>query len=362
MAPTRKSSSDFTMSRSLPPTRENAGHFIRADKSNPPKSIKMKYTVSPRWNSSLQVMIAIVVAAGALPSVAIAQRDQTVGERFGSREPTTCADTKAPASGPITADLARKYFICQMEKISGNQLNLVEDVKVEVGGGIPYAAIMGHRSLPEIDVNHPVYPIRGSYVAYKVSDPVTAAADHPGRNASSNLHPNATGYCYKTTFGDWRCYMADPAFTNRENTRYNVPPPGARAVAALPGARAGGGGPVEAGPRTAAPVMNDAGAKNEDGFVKPDLTEMEKYFEVVRNEYNPVDGRWIFIVKAKKPTNIFKWYLTAYDADGVKVSDTSFNGNVVSPAIGEPTKIYSFAPVGANMKQVVKIGIALRAD
>ena len=157
---------------------------------------------------------------------AVTQSAQTAKtNRFGAREPRTCDDTKAPLKGAITAALAQKYLNCQMEGVRGNYLYLVENVKVEVGNGIPYAAIMRHRSFSEIDVNHPVYPIRGSFLQYLGKDPVSDHVGPPDTNCTIYNHPKATGYCYKTTFGDWKCVMGDPAANNKENVRRDVAPP-----------------------------------------------------------------------------------------------------------------------------------------
>ncbi len=112
-----------------------------------------------------------------------------------------------------------------MEYVSSNDLYLVENVKVAVGGGIPYAAIIGHRSFSEIDVKHPVYPIRGSFLQYQCQDPKTAYVGPPNTNCITYNQPKATGYCYKTTFGDWRCHMSDGSGTEKENVRYKVAPP-----------------------------------------------------------------------------------------------------------------------------------------
>lgn len=181
----------------------------------------MKKPINRCWQLLLWGTSTVVLLLGATFVV----RAQDIGERYGSREPRTCKDTKAPAKGAITAALAKVYLECQMEGVSGNPLYLVENVKVEVGGAIPYAAIIGHRSLAEIDVKHPVYPIRGSYLQYQIKDPVREHVGPPGKNATSYNHPKATGYCYKTTFGDWRCHMADPGATNKENVLHNVAPP-----------------------------------------------------------------------------------------------------------------------------------------
>ncbi len=145
--------------------------------------------------------------------------------RFGARDPRTCEDTKAPARGAITAALALKYLNCQMEGIWSNDLYLVENVKVEVGGGLSYAAIRGQYSLDQIDVRVPVYPIRGSFLKYQCQDPETAYVGPPNTNCVTYNNPKATGYCYKTTFGDWKCNMTDRSATEKENVRTKVAPP-----------------------------------------------------------------------------------------------------------------------------------------
>jgi hypothetical protein len=318
--------------------------------------------------SSLLATIAIVFAFGAFGTIA-AQEEKSISARYGSRDPRTCEDTKAPARGAITAALALKYLNCQMEYVSGGDLYLVENLKVEVGGGVPYAAIMGQRSLSEIDVKHPVYPIRGSLLRYQCQNRLTAAR-LPDANCNTYNEPKATGYCYKTTFGDWRCYMNDPAGDNAANIRHDVAPPKGQNNDAgdTPNEK-----PANSNPKQRVNPQNtkqntrtkdepNAAERDENDFVKPDFSEMEKYFEIVKHEYNPLDGRVIFVVKARKQTNIFNWYLTAYDADGVKVSETSFNGNVVSPAIGEPTRIYSFAPNEKDIKRVARIAITRKLD
>ena len=101
---------------------------------------------------------------------------------------------------------------------------LVENVKVEVGGGIPYGAIIGSISLQQIDVKYPVYPIRGSLLRYLCEDPKTAYVGPPNTNCTTYNEPKATGYCYKTTFGDWSCYMSDTS-NIKENVRSGVAPP-----------------------------------------------------------------------------------------------------------------------------------------
>ena len=326
-----------------------------------------------RSPSLLLAIIAIVLAFGAFSATAIAQDEKSISARYGSRDPRTCEDTKVPAKGAITAASALKYLNCQMEYVAGGgDLYLVENVKVEVGGGIPYAAIMGQRSLSEIDVKHPVYPIRGSLLRYQCQNRLTAARV-PDANCTSYNEPKATGYCYKTTFGDWRCYMNDPDSNNAANIRHDVPPPKGKNNDARndettnpePGGTKNVKQPADVKPAKQTPVTKDqpdVAERNEDGFPKPDFSEMEKYFEIVKYDYNPVDGRVSFVVKAKRQTNIFRWYLTAYDADGVKISELSLNGGSIPLPIGEPTKIYSYAPNERDIKRVARIAFVRKLD
>ena len=158
-----------------------------------------------------------------IPKPNLAQTGKT--NRFGARDPRTCENTNAPSKGAITAALALKYLNCQMEGIWSNDLYLVENVKVEVGGGVSYAAIRGQYSLDQIDVRVPVYPIRGSFLKYQCQDPQTAYVGPPNTNCITYNNPKATGYCYKTTFGDWKCNMTDRSSTEKENVRTKVAPP-----------------------------------------------------------------------------------------------------------------------------------------
>jgi hypothetical protein len=126
----------------------------------------MKKQTTQHRMSSLLATITIVFAFGALSGATVAQESKSISARYGSRDSRTCEDRKAPGRGEIPAALATKYLNCQMEGVSGDSLYLVENLKsVEVGGGIPYAAIYG--SFSEIDVKYPVYPIRGSLLRYQ---------------------------------------------------------------------------------------------------------------------------------------------------------------------------------------------------
>ena len=115
---------------------------------------------------------------------------------------------EAPQDGRATADQARAYFISgyEMEKGTGTlgELYLTEDVKLEIGKGRPFDRADGSG---DADVTELVYPVRGSYTYYRCY-PISSA--HPeGKNCKKIVCPKAEGICYKTSFGDWKCVMAD---------------------------------------------------------------------------------------------------------------------------------------------------------
>lgn len=179
----------------------------------------MRLTSSSMWQTFVRTAIAACVVLCAAPASAFGQAGRSIGQRYEAREPRVCADMTAPARGAITAAVALRYLNCQMEYESGDNLYLVDNVTVQVGGGISYAAIRGQRSFMEIDVRAPVYPIRGSLLRYQCS-PTYGKSDP---NCLMYDYPKATGYCFKTTFGDWKCHMSDAAVTS--STGQRVAPP-----------------------------------------------------------------------------------------------------------------------------------------
>ena len=200
-----------------------SGAWVKSDNLRPPKAVaqtnnqnKTDNQAQNQSNGNAQVKTGVTTST---------KGKRSIGETYSSREPRTCDDTQAPARGAITAALALKYLNCQMEYISMRHLYLVENVKVQVGGGISYASIMGQRSFSEIDVRTPVYPIRGSFLQYQCKDPIAEHVGPPDTNCNTYDNPKATGYCYKTTFGDWKCNMVDRSATDKGNVRTKVAPP-----------------------------------------------------------------------------------------------------------------------------------------
>ena len=155
----------------------------------------------------LGVALTAMTVLGAVAPV-VSHADPSIMERWGSRAPRTCANQQAPARGAITAAAATQYFICKSEYISGTNLYLVENVRLQVGGPVPYTPNLG--SFHGINVRVPLYPIRGSYRQYSCRNQLTEYSGPPGTNCAVYEHVNARGYCYKDPFGDWSCFMNDP--------------------------------------------------------------------------------------------------------------------------------------------------------
>ncbi len=166
--------------------------------------------------STLMALAFTLSLAAVQPSVAddakseekLLKPDKGVGTKYGARDPRKCESTRPPETGAPSAAQARAYLISGHEHETGNDtfatLKLLEDVKLEIGKGRPYDHPEGGN---DIDTRELVYPVRGSYTAWTCY-PISSA--HPaGKSAQKTENPNASGICYKTTFGDWKVLMSD---------------------------------------------------------------------------------------------------------------------------------------------------------
>jgi len=117
---------------------------------------------------------------------------------YQGRAPKKCATI----SNPPSAELAAAMIPCSMDQESSMGLTLFQDVKVQMGA--PRAFIMAtDNGLSEADVNAKVYPLRGSFTAYGcryISNMAPA-----GQSCGVSPVPDAKGWCWKTSFGDWKC-------------------------------------------------------------------------------------------------------------------------------------------------------------
>ena len=308
---------------------------------------KMKKQNNQPLQSLLLATIAIIFLLGASASTF----GQGIGAKYGSREPQTCADTKSPAKGAMTVALATKYFICNSEHIYSDNLYLVEDVSVQVGGAVPYNP---RYSAPDIDVRASIFPIRASFRKYQC-DMIYADKSNYGTNCTVYHQPKATGVCYKTTFGDWQCGASDMNNSERE---FSMRPPGFKvdtAPAKDKAAAVGKTGNQTAGTAKAAADEN----KDENGFVKPDFSELEKYFEIRKWEYNIAAHKLYYIAKITKENNPIDWSISFYDADDIKLDGSQYaNADSGEYAkVGDVAKYYFYLPTESIMKRVTKVSI-----
>ena len=139
--------------------------------------------------------------------------------RYGtSRVPQSCPSRSEPKTGAITARQAEKYFTCHVEKgdsFDGEMGNMsfVTDLKIQVApksrratiGDVSRAANSGSLAL---DMDRPVYDIRGSYNSYFCGR--TTAAVQEKRNCNLSNFPKSQGICFQNSFSDWFCLLTGP--------------------------------------------------------------------------------------------------------------------------------------------------------
>lgn len=299
------------------------------------------------------LLLATIVTFIVLGASSFVFAQNGIGKKYNAREPRECSETASKTKIPTNAEVVASV-ICNSEHEAGIEtLYLVDDVKVtQIGKGTPYKR-GSYANISDIDLDYLIYPIRGSYKKYQctLSDGKT-----PEKSCLLYDEQKASGNCYKNTFGQWKCGLSD--ITVRDSIKVFPPGSGRTTTETLDKNKTTA---TTKDTQTTADQTTDTTAeRDENGFVKPDFSEMEKYFEIVRTDYDFSLGRFNFLVKAKKKTNIFEWYMTFYDADGIKVSDRSLNGNLGVPEIGEPTKIYGYTPTEKEMKQVTKIVVTRR--
>lgn len=149
------------------------------------------------------------------------------GADYGARDPHVCKDKTLPTHGAPSVAQAVEYIQCEREGPRAKNLYLVEAVKIEIGAGRPYSA-KADPGLSDVDPKSPVYPLTGSYQEYQcepmINNPRVPQYNNVGKNCTLRTYPKASGGCWKTLSGEWRCDLgyeeADP------NPKRNVAPPG----------------------------------------------------------------------------------------------------------------------------------------
>jgi hypothetical protein len=155
-------------------------------------------------------------------------KGNTIGARYGTRDPRTCASRVAPAHGPPSAEQAKQYVICELEQGDGRRpLTLVTNVKVQVASvSHPPNLLVQELAAARIDPREPIWDIRGSFTGYRCDalSTLVAANDFARtHNCWVRDQPAATGYCFKDTFGDWHCGLTGNVLDWKPNS---LPPSG----------------------------------------------------------------------------------------------------------------------------------------
>ncbi len=311
----------------------------------------MKNQNNQRLQSVLLAAIATIFLLGASYSAFA----QGIGAKYGSRDPITCADTKAPVKGAITAALATQYARCAAEGADRDNIWLLEDLKIQVGAATPYDPKYHYPA--DIDVKAPVYSLRGSYKRYACA-PISDDKGWENRGANCTVFYNtkATGVCFKTNFGDWYCGIGGNFGGDDNLTEYKMRPPGFEPDAAAT-AKDKSTATAKNNNQPNAPKATANENKNENGYPKPDFSEMEKFYEIRKMEYNIADGKLYFIAKMTNQNNAVEWSISFYDADDIKLDEKKY-AQVVSgeySKVGDLAKFYFYLPTESIMKRVTKV-------
>jgi len=137
---------------------------------------------------------------GAGQSGAATSGPLTMLPQYQSRAPRTCSPVKSPPSVAVATVLVQ----CTMETDSLFGVGLIQDIKLEIGKSRKFV-YQTDAGLTGIDLDAPVYPLQGSYTSYLCK---TITNQTPvGKNCVKSAVPEASGWCYRNSFGDWKCRM-----------------------------------------------------------------------------------------------------------------------------------------------------------
>jgi hypothetical protein len=154
-------------------------------------------------------------------------KGNSIGAKYGTREPRTCGDRTAPAQGAPSAAQATQYVICELEQGNGRDpLLLATNVKILQVASVSHPPNLLTKEITtgNIAVGEPIWDIRGSFTSYRCSALSTLIASNDfarTHNCWVSEQPAATGYCWKNTLGQWRCGMLGGVV----NWKPNVLPP-----------------------------------------------------------------------------------------------------------------------------------------
>ena len=137
---------------------------------------------------------------------------------WGARTAATCPQVRQAPSAVAASALVR--CAKESQSTSTGESWLVEDLQVQVGGPTSFAAMYNAITMPDADTRKSVYPIRGSWTwsVCKLRADAKIYGD-PNMNCRETPVSRATGACWQTTFGDWKCTMNGTSGATRSPTR-----------------------------------------------------------------------------------------------------------------------------------------------
>jgi hypothetical protein len=119
---------------------------------------------------------------------------------YQARAPRTCATVTSPPSAAQAVVMVQ----CSMDGLSDTGLGLVQDVKLQIGKARPFV-YWTDAGLAGIDLTATVYPLQGSYTGYFCS--LISNMAPAGQSCIKSAVPVAQGWCWKTSFGDYKCKL-----------------------------------------------------------------------------------------------------------------------------------------------------------
>jgi len=125
----------------------------------------------------------------------------TILPDYQARAPRTCSTVTKPPSAAQAAVLVQ----CTMDSLSYTGLGLIQDVKLQMGSSRAFV-YYSDAGLAGIDLNAQVYPLRGSYTGY-FCRLVSTVLGPAGKSCIKSAVPAADGWCWKTSFGDYKCKL-----------------------------------------------------------------------------------------------------------------------------------------------------------
>jgi hypothetical protein len=194
----------------LSPTCKTVGGYIVTYVVNPTSGPQEFMTAVTDVRARATTQADKLVTDETTAALARQPRGNSVGAKYGTRDPRTCGDRTAPARGAPSVAQATQYVICELEQGDGSHpLNLVTNVKVQVASvSHPPNQLVREITAATIDPSQPIWDIRGGFTIYRCFALATLTATNDfarTHNCWQIDQTTATGYCYKDTFGDWHC-------------------------------------------------------------------------------------------------------------------------------------------------------------